>query len=957
MISIRHLLAPIALLLLTGFQFAQAGPKVLILSPLEEINYSQATHCSKIGPIPPIATEARGSVTTPVVASGCDTGQIYIENLTKEFTNAGATVTVRRGALSSEKGNPKLTLDQITGYDVVAVMSVYQRPRKEDMQTIKKGVINKTSSAFLFFLDTCCSPYTDASTNLLDMLNTAANGVFVGTYDTEYRSKTSNPLNTTNPYAGDFITAGTTNFYGQAWRAFKVPADYVLFKSGTDISGSGITDQSKIPADLAYGALVPQNISPGACVFVTTDSSGFDVSLYSSNNSQKIGKGFIAATTSLGGWPDNNLVQRLFDDTNTSRITMAFELQTTATNGWRGDILGYEVKNYIIQKTPKWKASQRIKPHATRKIFTTDGTTAKPFNTSLSTSYKNDLINTATVSLPITVAANDLINYLRGDTSKEQGTAANLFRKRQHLIGPMFNSRAVVDYGQGFGWDKLPEAEGGGTVYIDYLNKRKSATHTLYVGTGDGMVHAIDTTTGDELFTYVPKGLRKQLKHFADPVYSNLYQIDAPVSLQDVYDKAKGEWRTVLVGTLGGTRKGVFALDVTNPKTFTANDVLWDFDETDAGFNDKVTGLGVMYEPPRISRLPDGRAVAIFGNGFATQADETATPRKERDPALYIVDFFKKSIIGKVVADYTSSITGLGGVTLVANNNGVGNAVEYVYAGDLYGYMRRFDLRGDPSTWKAHNVFLARTASDLQQPIISSPEVSIHPSGGYILYFGTGKYRALTNDETDTRQQSFYVIRDSLSGAPYKRDKLAKRTIAGSTNTTIDGESRELVKVTAPPFSWQENQGWYMDLQASGTSPAERATLSPEVIFGNVIFTTQTPIAKPCETGLSNRQYIFSAFSGMPMLKDDPKCLNCAGISTPSTSGKNIVLRPELILGLPIIDSRVPGFVVPPPPTDEYPYPGVILPHLQCPIGEPVTSHKSKAECAKMGIGSWFQLR
>ena len=75
--------------------------------------------------------------------------------------------------------------------------------------------------------------------------------------------------------------------------------------------------------------------------------------------------------------------------------------------------------------------------------------------------------------------------------------------------------------------------------------------------------------------------------------------------------KVGGKWKTVLVSSLGGGGRGLFALDVTDPtKLNDANTtVLWEFTHEDDPH------LGYTHSKPILTQMNNGKWAAIIGNG------------------------------------------------------------------------------------------------------------------------------------------------------------------------------------------------------------------------------------------------------------------------------------------------------------------------------------------------------
>ncbi len=106
--------------------------------------------------------------------------------------------------------------------------------------------------------------------------------------------------------------------------------------------------------------------------------------------------------------------------------------------------------------------------------------------------------------------------------------------------------------------------------------------------------------------------------------------------------------------------------------------------------------------------------------------------------------------------------------------------VDFIYGGDLYGNLWRFNVTGNSNTWAIANnapLFTASypvttctdpddedtcTTSKMRQSITTRPQVGFHPDkSGYMVYFGTGKYfETGDNSSVDQLTQTFYGIWD-----------------------------------------------------------------------------------------------------------------------------------------------------------------------------------------------------
>jgi type IV pilus assembly protein PilY1 len=306
-----------------------------------------------------------------------------------------------------------------------------------------------------------------------------------------------------------------------------------------------------------------------------------------------------------------------------------------------------------------------------------------------------------------------------------------------------------------------------------------------------------------------------------------------------------GYWRTVLLGTTGAGGRAVFALDVTHPDSFNASEVLWEFTDPD---------LGYTIGQPVIGRMKNGKWAAIFGNGYNSASQRAF---------LYVVDLETGALLRKIDtgAGSAGSPNGLATPALLADNNRI---IDYAYAGDLLGNLWKFDLTDPtPGNWKvayddgatppnpaplfqAHYHVAGTPPVDVIQPITAPLEIALHPNGGYLIIFGTGKYFEV-GDNGSTAVQSLYGVWDNGARiAQTDRSTLVQQTIVAEPSA---GGSTWRV-VSNNPINWSGNLGWYVDLisPVSGIQ-GERAVSMPILRGGRAIFTTLVPSSDPCASG------------------------------------------------------------------------------------------------------------
>jgi type IV pilus assembly protein PilY1 len=112
----------------------------------------------------------------------------------------------------------------------------------------------------------------------------------------------------------------------------------------------------------------------------------------------------------------------------------------------------------------------------------------------------------------------NVVNYIRGDQTNESATG---YRRRiDSVLGDIVHSRPF---------------------YVGGANPR------VYVAANDGMLHAFDATTGDEVFAYIPSMVIPKLVKLTvdDDPFIHRYYVDGSPNV------GKTRQQTILVGGLG----------------------------------------------------------------------------------------------------------------------------------------------------------------------------------------------------------------------------------------------------------------------------------------------------------------------------------------------------------------------------------------------------------------------
>ncbi|MBB6091838.1 outer membrane protein assembly factor BamB [Povalibacter uvarum] len=379
-------------------------------------------------------------------------------------------------------------------------------------------------------------------------------------------------------------------------------------------------------------------------------------------------------------------------------------------------------------------------------------------------------------------------------------------------------------------------------TYSAFAEAQARRKAMIYAAAADGSLRALDASSGAEVFTYIPSA-----SFLAPDAVQQRRQQKAAIEPPAVGDAIiNNAWRTVLVSGLSASRS-IVALDVTNPATFASAEsnpssvVLWEFADAD---------LGVSHSRPVVAQLRSGKWVAIFGNG-QDRARTTANGKA----VLFVVDIATGSLLRKIeaipddsgaVADSPNGLSTPAAVDIDGDRR-----IEYVYAGDAFGNLWKFDL-SEPSgaDWKialsGRPLFRATDSAERAQPILMRPEVARGPRGmDTVILFGAGG-DATATDIGASVDQTFYGVIDA--GTPLHRTDLRPRKIAREAKPAATS-SVPLVRIIDAATARDLGNGWYLDLLSGARR--ESFASEPALRDSRVVFLTQVSTQNRCGSPLT----------------------------------------------------------------------------------------------------------
>lgn len=447
---------------------------------------------------------------------------------------------------------------------------------------------------------------------------------------------------------------------------------------------------------------------------------------------------------------------------------------------------------------------------------------------------------------------------------------------------------------------------------------------TLFFGTNEGFMHALNADTGVEQFAFMPQALFANVKKLstngpistADP---KPYGLDNPVALWvrdtnrdgKIFDTSAslapqaGEFVYAYL-SMGRGGRNLYALDVTQR---TNPEMLWFIQGGGLGFQ----ALGQTWSEPVRTRIKVGSVdtdVLVFGGGYDPDQDNTLVrTADDLGNALYIVNARTGALIWSAGNTASSATLKLGDMNFsmpakprVIDFDQDGLA-DQIFIGDMGGQIWRFFINnGNPAGTlvtaggqNKNGLFAATLPSNYdslpltarQQKLrrfYSEPDVAIATINGrktLSVNIGSG----FRGGPLDTiAQDRFYALRTAnLSNANVNEGTIRETNLVDLTSTFIPNATQQS---TLSLSNGLAIGGWFIGLSNSGEKVMARAITvgkTPVVFFNTYQPITSTTSCSP-EKGVSrayavrllDAQPAFMAFSGTATLSDRFSVLSSA---------------------------------------------------------------------------------
>jgi len=464
----------------------------------------------------------------------------------------------------------------------------------------------------------------------------------------------------------------------------------------------------------------------------------------------------------------------------------------------------------------------------------------------------NSRLTTSKLGVSTTEEKNGLINFVHGIDVYDDNVNGSTTDKRDWFLGSFLHSRPYV---------------------IHYADRT-----VIYAGANDGMLHAFDDATGEELWGFIPPCLLGRLTelHTETP---GIFVDGSPKAYVSYNSDGVTVNKAILIFGLRRGGNYYYALDVTNP---TVPKYLWRIYK-DKG--DRFKELGQTWSNPVIGRVAYGTGekwVAIFGGGYDTGQDEENPVADDIGRGIYIADVLTGSFVRAMshAGGETAMTYSIPSDVAPVDVDGDGR-IDRVYVGDMNSRMWRFNIgdlnkngSSDPNEWTVKKIFEPDTAE--KRKIFYPPDVTFEKdsTGEYeMLFFGTGNREAPK------------IVRTTLNRLYALKDKNYSGTL--SKTNLVDVSSfyeKSAAEQTTMLNNIQSNYGWYINL---AKKEGEKCLATPVVYYKVAYFTSFSPSSEavddPCFVGEGTAMlYALNYATGEAIFNfDDPTDL---GVGAPPSS-------------------------------------------------------------------------
>jgi type IV pilus assembly protein PilY1 len=450
-----------------------------------------------------------------------------------------------------------------------------------------------------------------------------------------------------------------------------------------------------------------------------------------------------------------------------------------------------------------------------------------------------------------TAAASTLISYITGTDISGMRVRDRNADNRADRLGDIVYSKPVEVGAKNGNFSAL-------TGYNAFVASLQNEPRILLAGANDGMLHAFDSTSGEELWAYIPSSQLPFLERLGRPSYvtqSRRAFVDGPITVEDVY--RNGQWRTLAMFGLrtGGSTYTVLDItdrndpqlvwEISDPSTYgqswtkptvvVSNGAAASTNPSDFTWH-MVVGTGE-------GRTTAGTVIAAYNLGSTSPPSPTTLTLNSTDPA------------------------GTRTTAVATSQNDQDRNVDRLYVGTESGDMYRVRVSGLASAWTAARLYDGPST----QPIVAAPLTVLAKNPVYTgsgagstgmelavgVYFGTGRHDQSSDittiannsqsiigimDPVDTTSDAFNAALTNVTTANLQNQSAATFAVRRDT-----ASGKYLVPTGTVGFYIPLTTG--VNLNSNFIEPVGEVVNPPINVRGQILFTTFAPDTVACDIG------------------------------------------------------------------------------------------------------------
>jgi type IV pilus assembly protein PilY1 len=465
-----------------------------------------------------------------------------------------------------------------------------------------------------------------------------------------------------------------------------------------------------------------------------------------------------------------------------------------------------------------------------RNIYTYLGANVDLTDSSNAFSTSNSAITPTQLGLAAgdTVGRDNIINFIHGYDVYYQNELGprGPTSKKDWILGAFIHSRPVV-------------------IHYGIVNGKPLSV--IYGGANDGMLHAFDDDSGEELWAFTPPNLLSQLKNLNGAAVE--FFVDGAPKAYIERDSSNNIVSAILIF---GERRGgnrYIALDIKDPSS---PKFLWEISPSAITYKTTLTNttayqeLGQTWGAPQLGKIKYGAGdkwVAFISGGYdENQDNQPVLANDTKGRAIYVVDILN----GNLIWSYSNAKNPNMKYCIpsdIARVDMDGNgSIDRLYVGDMGGQVWRFDI-GDSniSNWdsKVTILFDANKGLSDKRKIFYPPDVTLE-NNYEMIFFGTGDRE---HPKDTTKLDRLYAIKDKNPSSALSESNLV--------NVTQDWlQEGDLTQKAWTLNQLETQQGWFIELNQN---LGEKCLSNSVLFYGDIYYTTFTPTfgqkGDPCFLG------------------------------------------------------------------------------------------------------------